>query len=254
MIEWKLSEKDRKIVGLLKTMDSRYLDDAMNGRFCFNLPGNFRNDDGLKKGQIDVHEGMNIHKLTDLVISELTIEEDGSEKYGPVMPFASEATGYFGNPISDKTALCCFRSVTNDDFEFRDDKIFLKLRDDIVDRIKAEMGHDAFIFIPSIPYLVSRFETAGECVFGKSVHYGYPDKEFEEFLDTCTFPQKSLFQKSKEYEWQKEFRFITTKNSDEKGHVFINVGSLITSALGGPIDGLSEGVRCGHVVKKVSQA
>ena len=239
MVEWKFNDEDRNITFLIKTMKKKYLEKTLKqGEFCFNLPSVFNLETNLAVAQQDKWDSHLSYIAQKIYYAPIISEDENGVHYGVAKKLADSARMYQISEASKHTPLCCFRKVDDDDLVEKYGAAFLRLGN-IVDRIKNEMGHDAFILIIQPHALVHRIHKVSPC-FARSVHYGEINSEFQEYLDTYDFDQKEMFQKRIEYAWQKEFRIIiapTNKTSPQ----MIHIGSIEDIAFGGDIETLRQG-------------
>ncbi len=236
MFDSYLRQEDKKIPFLIKTLKQEFLDSTMKGRFCFNYPHAFNSDKSSTGGQNDIWDSQICQKIRNIVIAEC--HDDGT--YGPVMPLADEAIMHKMSWISAHTPFCCFRKAEQCDFEIIDGCIHYHIEKQWIERIKTEFKQDRFIVIFNPEEFIKRFEGRVIC---RSIHYGFADMEFEHFVDTCSIPQKEMFQKGIEYAWQKEFRLISLfpdEDIHKEQRKMTYIGSIEDIADCGDIDDLED--------------
>lgn len=253
MVDCQYSEEDKKIVFLVKTMKKKYLEDTLQkGNLCFNVPGEFNSfDNGLAVGQQDEWDSHLNFDAKYILYAPIISEDDSKIHYGTPIKIADSAPIHKISGISKCTPLCSFRKVEKTDLVEKYGAIFFRL-DNIVDRIRTELGHDAFIFISSPYELVKRISNKIP-YFARSIHYGEIDSDFQKFLDAHNFEQKEMFQKRIDYAWQKEFRVIIepTEETDRK---IISIGSIEDIAFGGDLEMLREGVVFAETSEQIQAA
>lgn len=239
MVEWKFSEEDKRIECLIKTMKKEHLDSTLKkGTFCFNFPTVFNSPNNLAPAQQDRWDSYLSFYATKIYYAPIISEDKDGIHYGPSKKVSDGARIHQRSNVSMYTPLCSFRKVEKDDLVEKYGATFFRLGD-TVDRIKNELGHDAFVFILYPHAFVKRISKISPC-FARSIHYGELDGEFWEFLDSYNFNQKEMFQKSVDYAWQKEFRIIIAPTNNT-GPQIINIGSIEDIAFGGDLETLRNG-------------
>ncbi len=252
MVAWNFDEKDQKIEFLIKTMKKRHLEDTLKkGRFCFNFPSVFNFQSNLASAQQDKWDSHLTYEVTKLICAPVISDQDEDIKYGPIIELADRAQLRTISNKSKATPLCSFRKVDSEDFVYKYDVAFFRLGE-LVDRVKSEFQHDAFVLIFHPHLFIKRLSQVERC-FARSIHYGEIDEEFQNFLDLCKFDQKEMFQKAVDYEWQKEFRVVLPPRH-ASGPQIIEIGSIEDIAFGGDIETLRRGFIFGENEEAVKKA
>lgn len=237
MFSWNL-EKD--IVFLLKTLKKEHLKSTLEGKLFFSCPDTFvSSKNKLAPGQHDTFDSHLSFPIQHLLYAPIIQEDENGIEYGKGKKLADHAYIHLLNPISRQSPMICFRKVDKADIVEGEGYIIFSLGD-LVEKIKAEMAHDAFILI------VNPFEFHGrlnqkERFFGRSIHYGEIDDDFQKFLDTYPTEQSEMFQKRMDYAWQKEYRIVLTPRK-KPCKMIVDIGSIEDIAIGGDIEWLRQGI------------
>lgn len=252
MAEWRLDKRDKEIVFLIKTMKKQYLESTLKeGTLCFNCPTLFNTSPQLAPAQFDQWDSHLSSKVRHVMYAPIISEDVNGFVYGTPKKLADSASLRMISSASKKTPLCSFRKVEETDFVSKYGAFFLKLGS-VVDRVKNEFNHDAFILVCQPKALLQRISSVTSC-FARSIHYGDINKEFQDFLDSTAFVQKEMFQKDHAYAWQKEFRIVLPANNDSSMKI-IKVGSIEDIAFGGDIEMLRQGYIFGENEEKIKNA
>lgn len=253
MTEWQFNEEDPKIVFLIKTMNKKHLNNTLNrGTLCFNFPTVFNSSPDLAAAQQDEWDSHLSFDAMHIMYAPIISEDENGIHYGTAKKLADKARLHQISETSKATPLCSFRKVEEADIVKKYNVGFVRLGDALVDRIKKEFGHDAFILVYKPHELMERIAKVTPC-FARNIHYGEIDADFQKFLDTHEFEQKEMFQKSSEYAWQKEFRVII-KPRIASGSQIIEVGSIEDIAFGGDIEELRQGFVFGETEEQIKRA
>ena len=251
-MEWKYSKEDQEIVFLIKTMNKKHLKQTVeNGTFCFNFPSVFNSSPNLSVAQYDQWDSHLSYEAIGLRFAPIVSKDENGIHYGTPVEIADEAKVHSISSTSKQTPLCSFRKVEKTDLMQRGETTLFRLGN-VVDRIKNEFGHDAFILVHHPHVLIKRISAVSPC-FARSIHYGKIDGNFQAFLDERDFEQKEMFQKSEEYAWQKEFRVIITPR-DASGPQIIEIGSIEDIAVGGDIELLRQGYIIAETEEQLKKA
>ena len=220
-------------------MKQKHLDSTLKkGEFCFNVPSVFIKGKSLCSAQQDSWDSHLTFDAYHLMVAPIIYEDEHGPYYGPVMELSKHAKIHQITNESERTPICSFREVHDDEYRWKYGAIFFRLGD-TVDRIKREFGHDAFVLVDS-EALLSRINAKMTCC-ARSVHYGDIDEEFQKYIDATSESQAAMFQKRNEYQWQQEYRIILQPNED-KDRVFVEVGPIEDIAVGGILDLLRDGI------------
>lgn len=241
MMKWQLSDEDNRIVFLMKSLKSDFLESTMNGQFYFSYPEAFISDNSdLGDGQRDRWDShLSVQSPEEFFIAP--IGEDGKPNIVQRMVFSRNKPVYIISETSEHTPLCCFRKVEECDIEQYGSAIRFRLGN-VVDRIHSEFkGHDSFILIINWKEFLRRIEVQ-TTYFARSIHYGDVDKEYIRFYNETDMFQAEMFQKDEKYRWEKEFRIILPADSEKPK--FVNVGSIRDIAICGKLESL----RFGYVI------
>ena len=171
LIQWRL-EPDLKF--LIKTMKKKHLEDALtNGELCFCCPEVFSNitSEQLSSAQVDTWDSNMFYLAEDLYVYPMIDDKSEEVKYDKGIKVADKAMIKEISTVSKYTPFCCFRKVKENEISEYNGRLWVSLGN-VVDRIKNEFKHDAFIFITSPDELISRIEKQRTC-YGKSVVYGH---------------------------------------------------------------------------------
>ena len=231
---------ENDIVFLVKTLKKEYLQSTLEGKLFFSCPDTFiSTGNNLASGQQDIYDSHLNFMAHHLVVAPIIKEDENGIQYGKGMKIADSAYMHRINETSRHSPMICFRKVDVSDIKVVDEcKIFAL--GNLVDRIKAEMGHDAFIIILA-PLAFHKRLNEKERFFGRSIHYGEIDGQFQRFLDEHPSEQKEMFQKRTEYAWQKEYR-IALSPREETSPLIVDIGSIEDIAIGGDIEMLRDGI------------
>lgn len=251
-IPWNYSEENRELVFLIKTLNKKYLNDTLKqGTLCFNAPTVFQTSDNLTRGQKDKWDSYLSFTAKNIHYARIISQDETGVHYDVPQKLADSAQMRLISNVSQHTPLCSFRKVEEADIIEKHGAYFFQLGN-IVDKIKDEFGHDSFILV-FYPYeLIKRISLKSSC-YARSIHYGEIDKAFQDYLDSFEFPQKEMFQKGIDYEWQKEFRIII-EPTQKSGPIIIKVGSIEDIAIGGNIEELRHGFIFGESDKQIRTA
>lgn len=237
MTKWYMEED---VLFLLKTLKKEYLESTLDGKLCFCCPETFTSTtNGLLSGQQDTWDSYLSHKISHLVAAPIISGENEPIQYGTGIKLANKAYIHECNNIIQHSPFICFRKVQFSDIEHSKEYDVFKLGS-LVDKIKSEMGHDAYILIHCPSKFLLQLNKI-EHFFAHSIHYGEIDEAFEEFLETYPKQQSKMFQKSMEYAWQKEYRLVLSPRKDTN-KVFIQMGSIREIAFGGDLETLRGGI------------
>ena len=253
MVKWDYFELNNDVVFLLKTLKHKYLDTTLKeGKLLFSKPERFqKSKENLSAGQVDPLDSHKTIKASKVFAAPVLC--DTKEKFELGKPFliAENATVSEISGLSKMTPMYCLRKIDKSDFTEHNGVLHFRLDSKIIDRIKNEFQHDSFVLIYNPFELINRIEKKSSC-FARSIHYGEIDEYYEDFLSKYKFKQAEMFQKSKEYEWQKEFRIIIEPNNKNiKG--FLQIGSLEDIAFGGNIEQLKNGFVFGENEEKIKK-
>ena len=251
-IMWHFDEEDSKIIFLLKTMKSKYVEDTLKtGAFCFNSPNCFISSNDLYPAQNDTLDSHLTSNVMQVQMFPILSKDANGIHYGDPKLVAAKAQIHEISTVSMHTPMCCFRRILEEDMVECENGSILKLGN-LVDRIKNEFGHDSYILILRPGDLLDKIEKISS-VFARRIHYGDINPEFQEFLDKCEFPQAEMFQKRIDYAWQKEFRIIlpAQESTDPK---IIQIGSIEDIAVSGYIDDLRKGLFIANEAYPITRA
>ena len=239
MIKWSFNNEKDEIVFLLKTLKKEHLETTLKkGQFCFSFPSIFHSPTNLNSAQQDLWDSYSFSSIRNLVIAPIISDNESEIKYGSIRKLADTAEMHELSAISKLNPLCSFRKVEKNDIIWAKNAFIFSLGD-LVEKIKSEFGHDAFILIAFPEIFIDRISKQYSC-FARSIHYGKLDKNFNKLIYESNFEQIKMFQKSAEYAWQKEYRIILSPRKGE-GPQLIEIGSIEDIAIGGSIDDLKNG-------------
>ena len=252
MIRWQFDEEDARIIFLIKTMKRKYVEDTLKeGTFCFNLPDAFHSATNLHAAQFDDKDSYATMKALDVTHWPIISENEDGITYGEPKVFAKHAIAHEISTVSQHTPLCCFRKVLEEDFAACEGGSVFKLGK-LVDRIKTEFGHDSYILILRPGEMLKRMGKVSS-YFAKSIHYGYKDWKYQDFLDKYEFEQTEMFQKRMDYAWQKEFRIILPADQSANRRI-LHIGSIEDIAIAGDIEELREGLLIADAASPITSA
>lgn len=233
---WHIEED---IVFLVKTLKKEYLQSTLEGKLFFSCPDTFiSTGNNLASGQQDVYDSHLSFQAYHLVVAPIIAEDENGIRYGKGKKIADSARIHQINATSRHSPMICFRKVDESDIKVVDDCTIFALGD-LVDTINLEMGHDAFILI-AYPLEFHKRLNEKERFFGRSIHYGDIDEQFQKFLDEHPSEQSEMFQKRMEYAWQKEYRIALSPREDTSSFT-VDIGSIEDIAMGGDIELLRNG-------------
>lgn len=247
MMKWQLNDEDTKIVFLMKSLKSDFLESTMNGQFYFSYPDAFTSDNSdLGEGQHDRWDS-HLSVQSPKEFFKAPIGEDGRPDIDHRIVLSRNKPVHIISETSEHTPICCFRKVEECDIEQYGSAIRFRLGN-VVDRIQSEFkGHDSFILIIQWKEFLRRLE-AQTTYFARSIHYGDVDKEYIHFYNETDMLQAEMFQKDEKYRWEKEFRIILPPSLVYPKTV--NIGSIRDIAICGKLDDL----RCGYVIASDEQS
>ena len=233
------TESHQKIVFLIKTMKRKFLSSTLKeGSFCFNCAEVFNNSTGLTSAQHDRHDAHRKYNAKSVRIYPIN-SKDG--KCGCPIKIAQEATIRAISGKEKNTPYCCFRLVEENEIIYSNQNHIGHFRlGNVVDRIREEFPHDAYILVYNPTELLQRINEKESC-FARSIHYGEKTEEFEQFLDESPHEQKYMFEKDDQYSWQKEFRIALSPQETPQKKI-IDIGSIEDIAIGGNLEELKNGV------------
>lgn len=227
-------QNENKIIFLLKSMKSEYVEDTLKkGRFCFNHPAIFNKWEKTVSAQYDRWDAHSSYKATNLVYAPIIGEQNGTPIYGKVMPLADKAIIHEQSKIVKHSPICCFRMVEENEAILTKSGTIHYSLGETADRIINEFGHDSFVLILAVPFLERMLEKYRNSICGPIVYKNtLNDYDFqvpEQFKDRV----EQLLRKDEQYSWQKEYRIVLppTKNSP----VFAELGSIEDIAISGKI-------------------
>ena len=224
---------------LIKTMKKSHLESTLKeGQFCFNTPSLFNNDGTLAPAQQDINDSHFPLEAQHFMFAPIVGKSEKGYKYGQITESNGKATVHLISKLSAQTPLCCFRIVEEREIIHKYGVSFFRLGD-IVDRIKEEFNHDAYIVIFDAGTLLERLSNNYQ-ICARNVHYGPVDDRFREYADKVGYSQAAMFIKNETFSWQQEFRVII-KPKELKESVFVKVGSIESFAHGGDIEELRNG-------------
>lgn len=224
---------------LIKTMKKKYLERTLKeGRFCFNTPSAFIEGEGLASAQQDKYEAHLSFEARHIMVAPILYENENGPCYGNAERFVDRARAHFTTEDAKHTPLCSFRFVAQSELVKKYGAYFFRLGD-VVDRIREDFQHDAYIFILE-PQVFGRRIFQTEPCFSYKVHYGDINSKFDRFITQVGYNTAPLFQKSPSYQWQQEFRIILEPKENEGKH-FVNIGSIEDIAFGGDLEQLRNG-------------
>lgn len=237
------SVPDDKILFLLKTMQHEFLDDTINkGRFCFNQPAVFSKWEDESAAQADRWEAHDSYEATHLIVAPIIGEKDGRPIYGKAKEFSNNAIIHTQSNEVKRSFICCFRAVTAKEVIVEQNRIYYSL-DSIIDRIKNEFRHDAYVFIPIGAFLERFNATKPTCMYG-SVTYAdvLNDVELEANVpERLRSVAEQLFRKDKRFEWQQEYRIALPPDPNVDGQKkFVEIGSIEDIASYGLLEDLRD--------------
>ena len=231
---------ENDIVFLVKTLKKEYLQSTLEGKLFFSCPDTFiSTNNNLASGQQDIYDSHLNFKAYHLVIAPIIKEDENGIQYGKGMKIADSVDMHRINETSRHSPMICFRKVDASDIKVVDECTIFALGN-LVDRIKEEMRHDAFIIILA-PLAFHLRLNKKERFFARSIHYGEIDEQYQKFLDEHPSEQSKMFQKRKEYAWQKEYR-ISLSPREETSPLTVDIGSIEDIAIGGNIEMLRHGI------------
>lgn len=230
--------KDKKIVFLLKTLKSEYLESTMKkGRFCFNPPSVFNRWEDTNTAQYDKWDGHSCEIADKVLIAPIIQEDENGVVYGEVKALSNKAIIHTQSTKAKQTPICCFRSVDENEIAFDADTQTLTYSlGNIAERIINEFGHDSFILIliePFIERIKQKYSLLCGSVIYKNIANDMPisvDERYQELTE-------ELFRKDEKYMWQKEFRIALTDPTTDKPF-FIELGSIEDIAISGRMEEL----------------
>lgn len=243
MMRWQLSDEDNRIVFLMKSLKSDFLESTMNGQFYFSYPDAFTsNNSDLGEGQHDRWDShLSIQSPKEFF--KAPIGEDGKININHRIVLSRGNPLHIISKTSKQTPMCCFRKVEECDIEQYGSAIRFRLGN-VVDRIQSEFkDHDSFILIIYWKEFLRRLE-AKTTYFSRSIHYGDVDKAYIRFYNETDMIQAEMFQKDEKYRWEKEFRIILPSDSEKPK--FVNVGSIRDIAICGKLESLRHGYVIAH--------
>ena len=214
------------------------MEDTMTkGRFCFNHPTVFSKWEDTGAAQFDRWEAHDAYECIHLVVAPIIGEEKGMPVYGPGKKWADKAIIHTQSDTAKHSPICCFRCVTRDEFEFKDNQMIYSLGQ-TAERIMQEFGHDAYVMIHLDSFLKRLEAKVGSYLAGNVAYHDLLNdfqfnvsEENEEIVE-------QLFRKDKRFEWQKEYRIALRPNN--KSPVFVEVGSIEDIAACGDIIDLKD--------------
>lgn len=246
-----MEEKTNDIIFLIKTMESKFLNDTLKkGRICFNHPTAFNKGENLQSAQLDRWDGYSAYTAIYTVFAPIIgKKENGFPIYGKPVEIKNPVTIHRQSDRSKNTPICCFREVRENDFETVSEDVYSFSLGDTVDRIRTEFGHDAFIMVkyPDILFQLNQFtynysrsviyqDTLNDYDFGER-------KKYENILG-------EIFRKDSKYSWQKEFRITLFPTFCSR--VFWEIGSIENiTLLSGDIELLRHGFICSDYEEKL---
>lgn len=237
MMTWHMEDD---VVMLLKTLKKEYLQSTLDGKLCFSCPEVFSSaTNNLLPGQQDSKDSYLTVSALHIVVAPIISKENEPIQYGQGKKLTDKGQVSILNDIAKHSPMNCFRKVTIDDIQQRG-KYHIVAFGNLVDRIREEMGHDAYLLIP-FPVEFLKQLNEKEHFFGHSIHYGEIDEEYEKFLEEYPTPQSEMFQKRMEYAWQKEYRLVLKPRADTE-KVFVDMGSIRDIAIGGDLEELRLGI------------
>ena len=225
---------------LLKTLNKKHLESTiLQGEFCFNFPTAFKDNTDLKPAQVDSWEGHKTTEVSHVMVFPAESEKNGVIKYGSPLSFPSGVVRET-TELAQKTPFCSFRLLNSDEVCADAHGFSCKLSNETYNKIKAEFGHDAFIFIIAVQEFANRLCKQEGC-FGSPIYYGTTDNTYDKAFQSQPPFVSCLFQKSKKYEWQHEYRIIVSPKESPGPH-FVKIGSIADIAFGGDLNYLKEGI------------
>ena len=248
MVAWNYKELNSDVIFLLKFTKQNYIKDMMDeGRFRFSIPEIFQEGKGLRDGQKDVWDSYKSFQADRIYVAEVISDDAFGIKHGEPMLVSNHPTRMREiSYISKSTPMSCFRVVDKEDIEEKNGAYHFKLEEKIVERIKQDFGYDAYVLICYPEIFINRIQAECTC-FARRIHYGEIDKEYGDFLNRFeNMSQAEMFQKSKEYQWQKEFRIIIQPKYGGDGVYYTSLGSIKDIAIAGNIDQLKLGLICAN--------
>ena len=251
MMKWQLSDEDNRILFLMKSLKSDYLESTMNGQFYFSYPDTFTSDNSdLGEGQRDRWDShLSVHSPEEFFIAP--IGEDGKSNIEQRIVLSRNKPVHIISETSEHTPMCCFRKVEECDIEQYGSAIRFRLGN-VVDRIQSEFkGHDSFILIIQWKEFLRRLEVQ-TTYFARSIHYGDVDEEYIRFYNETDMLQAEMFQKDEKYRWEKEFRIILP--ADPEKPKFVNIGSIRDIAICGKLESLRLGYVIAHDEQSIKDA
>ena len=229
---------NNRIVFLMKSLKSDFLESTMNGQFYFSYPDTFTSDNSdLGDGQHDRWDS-HLSVQSPKEFFKAPFGKDGRPDIDHRIVLSRNKPVHIISETSEHTPMCCFRKVEECDIEQYDSAIRFRLGN-VVDRIHSEFkGHDSFILIINWKEFLRRIE-AQTTYFAQSIHYGDVDKEYIRFYNETDMFQAEMFQKDEKYCWEKEFRIILPVDSEKPK--FINIGPICDIAISGKLESLRHG-------------
>ena len=236
------AEKNNKIVFLLKSLRSEYVEDTMEkGRFCFNKPSVFSTWEDKNAAQFDRWDAHSAYEAFDLVYAPINKDEGGVIEYGTAKRFADKAIIHEQGSFAKQSFICCFRYLTPQEVEFCNNGIRLSLGM-TANRIIEEFGHDSFLVIHAQSFLdrvAKKVPNSSTMIQGAVV---YKDLLY---ADEFPFPEpvnsriSQLYRKDAIFSWQQEFRVvIASDNSSTEIREFIEIGPIYDIACYGKLSDL----------------
>lgn len=212
--------------------------DLEEGQFCFNVPSVFNSGVDLAAAQQDIHDSHFPFELSHSWIAPIVYEDDKGPYYGRPIEIEGKATAHLLSALSAQTPMCCFRLLKEQDLVYKYGVAFFRLGD-IVDRIRSEFQHDAYIIVFDAGTLLERMSQHYQ-LCARDVHYGSIDEKYIEYIRKVGHDQAAMFIKDEVFEWQQEFRVIIKPNEMQE-KVFVQIGSIEDIAFGGDLEQLRNG-------------